>query len=76
MVYIVTAAPDTRTQTVLLALLSVGLLSKDRLPVSECEVVIAKGSVVIHYRLGLHAAALDVNQLIAVGKGLLVSAVL
>ena len=37
----------------------------------ECGITIAKGSIVIHYGLGAHAAALDTNQLIAVGKGLL-----
>lgn len=62
---------NLRTQTVLLTLLSVGLLSKDQLPVFECEITITKGAIVIHYGLGEHAAALDTNQLIAVGKGLL-----
>ena len=64
-----TAKP--RTQAFLLALISVGLLSKDLLPVSEHKISITKEFIVIHYGLGAHAAALDANQLIAIGKGLL-----
>ncbi|KAL5313085.1 hypothetical protein ACEPPN_019512 [Leptodophora sp. 'Broadleaf-Isolate-01'] len=55
----------------LLSLLSAGLLSKDQLPISEREISITKGFAVIHYGLGVHADALDFDQLIAVGKGLL-----
>ena len=62
---------NPRTQTVLLAFLSIGLLSKDQPPIFKCEVAITEGSIVIHYGLGVHAAALDPNQLTTVGKGLL-----
>ncbi|KAH9221279.1 hypothetical protein DL95DRAFT_327949 [Leptodontidium sp. 2 PMI_412] len=55
----------------LLALLSAGLFSKDLLPIFELEIPITEGSAVIHYGLGLHAAALNFDKLIAVGKGLL-----
>jgi hypothetical protein len=60
----------SRTQAVLLALLSAGLLSKDQLLISEREISITKDSAVIYYGLGVHAAALDFDQLIAVGKSL------
>ncbi|KAH7418835.1 hypothetical protein BKA64DRAFT_763598, partial [Cadophora sp. MPI-SDFR-AT-0126] len=41
------------------------------LPISEREISIPEGFAVIHYGLGVHADALDFDQLIAVGKGLL-----
>jgi hypothetical protein len=62
---------NPRTQIFLLALLSSGMLSKNWLHVSECKIAVAKECTVIHYGLGVHAAALDANQLINVGKCLI-----